>query len=92
MDALAAAELADNFGDIVFLEEADSSDAGGSGFEAERCVVERNTSESQHGNFVLAGLAKAVEADGFGDGGGSLFEDRSEQDQVGFRDCGLVSL
>jgi hypothetical protein len=38
LDGLVDTQLADDIGDIVFLEEANGGDAGGSGLEAGGCV------------------------------------------------------
>ena len=84
--------MADDFGDIVFLEEADGGDAGGSGFEAGGCVFERDASEREHRDFVLARLAKGGEPGSLRAGDGSFFEDRGKECQVGSRDCGLFNL
>ena len=44
------------FGDVVFLEEADGRDAGGSGFEAGAGVGQSDSAQSQDRDVCLAGL------------------------------------
>lgn len=92
MNGLVAAQLAEDLDDIIFLEETDSGDAGRSCFEAGRCAFERDASEREHGDVVLAGLAKSVEPGCFGVGDEAFFEDWGEEGDVGSRDCGLLNL
>jgi len=92
MDGLTAAQLADDIGDIVFLEEANGGDAGGSDLEAGWRVLERDASERENGNFVLAGLAKRLQSGCLRAGNSSFFENWGEEGEVSSRDCGPLKL
>lgn len=67
-----------NFGDLVFLKEADGGDTGGSGFEAGAGVLHGDSTQGQDRNFRLAGLAELIESCGMSFGGIFLFDDRGE--------------
>jgi hypothetical protein len=67
-----------NFGDVVFLEEADGGDAGGSGGQAGMGVREGNAAEGDDWDVRFAGLAKRSEARGLGAGNVLLLENWGE--------------
>jgi hypothetical protein len=47
-----------DFGDVVFLEEADGGDPGGSGFEAGMSVRESDAAQGEDWDFCLACFAE----------------------------------
>jgi len=65
-------------GDVVFLEETDGGDAGGSGFEARARIGEGDSAESQDSDVRLAGPLQHREASGVRGAGVLFFEDGSE--------------
>jgi len=83
VDGLEGSEAADDFRDVMFLEQADRGDAGGTGVQAGGGVFERNASQCKHGDFVTAGAAESIEARWLGAWSIFLPEDRSEQGEVG---------
>ena len=83
MDGLEGPEAADDFRDVMFLEQADRGDAGGTGFQAGGSVFERDASQSEHGDFVTAGAAESLETRWLLAWSIFLPEDRSEQSKVG---------
>jgi hypothetical protein len=89
---LVPTQLADNVGDAVFLEKANSGDASGSGFKTGECVLERDASQCEHWNVVLARLVKEGESRRFAVGDGSFLKDRGEKSHVGSGGCGLFNL
>lgn len=74
---LLIAQLADDCGYVVFLEEANGGYAGGAGLEAGLGVVQSYSSQREDRDFFLAGLAKCVEALRVGSWCVSFFKDRS---------------
>lgn len=76
---LRSAQGAHSFGDAIFLEQTDCGYAGGSGTKAGLGVLQRDSSECEHRDFGVAGLAKSFEADGRGSGRVLLFEYRGEE-------------
>jgi hypothetical protein len=58
------AQGADDFGDVVFLKQSDSCDAGGSGVEAGVCIGESYAAESKDWDACFAGFAKSSESCG----------------------------
>jgi len=80
-------QLADDRGDVVFLEEADGGDAGGAGVEARWRIPQRYSSKGEHWNFGVAGLAKGFEACGSGSGRIFFFEDGGEDGEGGLAGC-----
>ena len=84
-----SAQGADGGGDVVFLEEADGGDAGSSGLQAGSGVLQSDSSECEHWDFGAAGLAESGKAFGGGFRGVFLFEDGSEEGQVGAVGGGL---
>ena len=83
MDGLEGSEAADDFRDVMFLEQADRGNAGGAGFQAGSGVFERDASQSEHADVVTAGAAESIEARWLGAWSIFLPEDRSEQGEVG---------
>jgi hypothetical protein len=64
-----------DFDDVVFLEEADGGDPGGSGFEAGLDFGQSDTAEGQDWDIGAAGFTKKVQTRGLGV---FLFEDWGE--------------
>ena len=52
------AQFLDHLDDLIFLEEADGGDAGGSGFEAGLGILQRDSAEGQDWNFELRCFSK----------------------------------
>jgi hypothetical protein len=59
-----SAELADDCGYVVFLEETDGGYAGCAGFEAGVGILQSYAAQGQDWDFCLAGLAQSFEACG----------------------------
>ena len=74
--------MADDVGDVVFLEEADGGDSGGSRFEASLRIFQGHAAERQDRSFVLASLSQIFETCGVSLRGVPLLENRREQGEV----------
>jgi len=72
----------DDFGEVVFLEEADGGDAGCAGAETGFSVQQSDASQGEHWDIGTAGLAESFEAGRNGSGRVFFFEDGSEDGQV----------
>lgn len=72
-----------DFGDVVFLKEADPGDPSSSDFEAGSSVLESNAAEGEDRDVVLAGAPERIEASGLRLRRVFLFKDRREERQVG---------
>lgn len=82
MDGLAATDSAYDFGDVVLLKETDRRDSRGAGFETRTKILQRNAAESEHRDFVPAGVAERLDAGGLWGRHILFFEDRGEDCEV----------
>src|SRR5579859_1343742 len=89
--SLRCTQLALNFGDFVFLEQADAGDSGGARFRAGVRICNRDSAQREDWNFFLTGLLQECEARGC-HGSLFLFEDRSEDSEAGAVGGGLADL
>ncbi len=83
---LLAAQLADDFGYVIFLEQADGGYAGCAGLQAGLGVVQGYSSEGQDGDFCAAGLSQSFQTGGLGV---FFFEDWGEDGEGGLVCRGL---
>ena len=81
-----------DFGDIVILKEPDRCNPGGSGVETALGVFESNASEGEDRDVVLASAAESLKASWFCTRRIFLFEDWSEERQVGAVPGGLLDI
>ncbi len=88
MDRLTAQSLG-HPGDIVFLEQANGGDAGGSGFETRRGVFQVDSTEGEHRNRGAAGLCEQSQTGGSCSGQIFFLEDGSKDGEARTGLCGL---
>ena len=89
---LKRSKATDGSGDVVFLEEPDGGDSGGSGIKTKHHVFEGDAAEADDGDGSPAGLTESVEARGCGAGSADFFENRGEYREVCAVDGGLSDL
>ena len=70
--------MPDDCGNIIFLEEADGGDAGGSGFETRASVLQSDSAKGQNWNSLLARLLRARSNPSEAGGSILLFEHRGK--------------
>ena len=83
-DALEAAQVADDFGEVIFLEKADCGDSERPGIQARAGVVQGDAAEGENRDSSTACLTESFEAGGRRAGCAFLFEYGSEDCEVGF--------
>jgi hypothetical protein len=77
-----SAKGVDDGGDVIFLEEADGGDAGGSGLQAGFGILQSDSTQGDNRDAGAAGLAQRFGSLGKCAGGVFLFEDWGEDGQI----------
>ena len=90
--SLLTAQYADDFGDFVFLKEANRGDACGASIEAGASVIEGDAAQGEDGDVSAASFTQGFKTGGQRAGCVFFFEDRAKDSEVGTICCGAVGI
>ena len=88
MPSLLTVQYADDFGDLVFLKEANCGDACGARIEAGASVMQSDAPQGEDGDVNPASFTQGFETGGQRAGCVVFFEDRAKDSEAGTIGCG----